>query len=144
MIVRHLMQSEVVTLPVGATLDLVDGLMRVERVRHIPIVSGKSLAGLVSQRDLLRAAVSNARRMEPGAEKEWLRGIPVEDVMTTEVLFVHPEASIGSAVEMMLKERIGCLPVVEAGELVGLLSETDCLRYLGRMIRNDEDRRSLE
>ncbi len=143
MLVRELMQRDVITLSVDATLDLAEGLMRVDRVRHIPVLSGKSVAGLVSERDLLRAAVSSFLEMEPGARAEWLGQIPVADVMTREVLVAHPEAPIDSAVDMMLNERIGCLPVVEDGELVGLLSETDCLRHFSRVMRNFDEGRSL-
>jgi CBS domain-containing protein len=142
--VRELMQKDVVTIGVDATLDLADDLMRVDRIRHIPVVSGKRLVGIVSQRGLLRAAVSNMLRLAPGAEKVWLAGISVREVMASEVFTVHAEASIASAVEMMLMQRIGCLPVLEDGRLVGLLSETDCLRYLDRILVNEQERRALE
>lgn len=143
MLVRQLMQTEVITLASGSTLDLAEDLMRVDRVHHLPVLSGDKLVGLVTERDLLRATVSTALDMDPGAQREWLRRIPVDQVMATEVLTAHPDAPIGGAVEMMLNERIGCLPVVEDGRLVGLLSETDCLRYLGRLIQNEEERRLL-
>jgi CBS domain-containing protein len=138
------MQKDVVTLAVDATLDLADDLMRVDRIRHIPVVAGKRLVGVVSQRDLLRGAVSKMLSLTPGAEKLWLAGISVREVMTSELFTVHPDASIASAVEMMLMQRIGCLPVVEDGDLVGILSETDCLRYLDRILVNEEERRALE
>lgn len=141
--VRQLMQKDVITLPVGSTLDLAAGLMRVDRVRHIPVVDGRAVVGLVSERDLLRTAVSTFMSMDPDERERWLGHIAVDDVMTREVLCAHPEAPIDGAVDMMLKERIGCLPVVEDGALVGLLSETDCLRYLSRLIHSEEERRSL-
>jgi len=133
------MQTDVLTLPSDATLDLADGLIRVHRVRHIPTVSGKRLVGLVSERDLLRAAVSNLMNRRPGAEQEWLTTISVAEVMTREVFTAHPDVEISTAAEMMLSKRIGCLPVVENGELVGILSETDCLRHLCRVVRNLEE-----
>ena len=55
-------------------------------------------------------------------------------MMTTEVVTAHPDADLGSAVEMMLQQRIGCLPVVENDRLVGLLGETDCLLQLARLL----------
>ena len=54
--------------------------------------------------------------------------------MTTEVVTAHPDADLGSAVELMLQRRIGCLPVVENDRLVGLLGETDCLLQLARLL----------
>jgi CBS domain-containing protein len=63
--------------------------------------------------------------------------------MTTNVFTVRPDASMRSAVELMLAKRIGCLPVVENGTLVGLLSESDCLRYLARILDLAEGKRDL-
>ena len=62
------------------------------------------------------------------------RHLRLRDRMTTEVVTAHPDADLGSAVEMMLQQRIGCLPVVENDRLVGLLGETDCLRQLARLL----------
>lgn len=138
--VRDLMQKDVLTLSVDATLDIADGLMRVDRVRHIPILSGTSVVGLVSERDLLRAAVSSLMNTKPSEDQAWLEGISVAEVMTREVLTAHPDADVSTAAEMMLGERIGCLPVVEDGELVGLLSETDCLRHFSRVMRDVDER----
>jgi CBS domain-containing protein len=53
--------------------------------------------------------------------------------MSSKVVTVAPDASIHTAIELMLSHRIGCLPVVEHGKLVGLVSETDCLRHLARV-----------
>jgi len=142
--VRELMQKRVVTLAVDATLDLAEGLMRVDRIRHIPVLSGDRLVGIVSQRDLLRGVVSSVLDHPPSAETPWLARVAVRDVMVSEVFTVHPDASVASAVEMLLMQRIGCLPVVEEGRLVGILTETDCLRYLNRILANEDARRALE
>jgi len=90
--------------------------------------------GIVSQRDLYRAGMSSMLRIRRSAEREWLACIPVRDVMTTDVVTVAPDETIHAAVELMLRHRIGCLPVVEHGKLVGLVSETDCLHHLARVL----------
>jgi len=132
--VRDLMQSEVVTVDAAAHLEIAEGLMRMDRIRHLPVLSGGALVGIVSQRDLFHAALSSALARSPEDEVRWLARIPVRSAMTREVLSAHPDADIRHAVEMMLRERVGCLPVVEDGRLVGLLSETDCLRYLAELL----------
>lgn len=132
--IRELMQRDVVTVDAAAHLDVAEELMRMDRVRHLPVVSDGRLVGLVSQRDLFRAALSSALARSPEDEQRWLARIPVTQAMTREVLFAHPDADVGHAVEMMLRERVGCLPVVEEGRLVGLLSETDCLRHLAELL----------
>src|SRR5262245_4742455 len=143
MLIRDLMQRDVATLLVTDTLGLADDIMELGRIRHLPVVSEDIVVGIVSQRDLYRAAVSSMLQMPRAEEREWLGQIPVVDVMSSHVVSVAPDASVHRAVELMLSNRIGCLPVVEHGKLVGLVSETDCLRYLGRVLGVSGEKTSL-
>jgi len=99
--------------------------------------------GIVSQRDLYRAAESCMLQLRRSREREWLASIPVRAVMTTNVITMAPDDTIHDAVELMLRHRIGCVPVVEHGKLVGLVSETDCLRYLARVLDISEEKAGL-
>jgi CBS domain-containing membrane protein len=130
MLVRDLMEREVVTLEAGDSLDLADDIMRLGRIRHLPIVARGQLVGILSQRDLFRAAVSSLLQLHRSAEREWLAHVPVQAVMTAPVVTAEPAMPVRTAAEIMAAKRIGCLPVVEDGKVVGLLSESDCLRYL--------------
>jgi CBS domain-containing protein len=141
--VRDLMQHEVVTLEVTDTLDLADDIMRLGRIRHLPIVSHGTVVGILSQRDLFRAAASSLLQFERRAAQDWLARIPVAAVMTPTVVEVAPDASIRTAVRLMLERKIGCLPVVEHGQLLGLLSETDCLRHLAHVLDISETKERL-
>jgi CBS domain-containing protein len=141
--VRDLMQTDVVTLDISANLDVADGLMRQDRIRHLPVVEDGRLAGLISQRDLFRAGISCVLRFQPGAETEWLAKIAVAQVMTRDVFTVHPDASVRAAVELMIQQRVGCLPVVEDERLVGLIAESDCMRYLARILGIEEQKAAL-
>lgn len=141
--VRDLMQPEVVTLEAEDHLDMADTLMRLGRIRHMPVVEEGRLVGILSQRDLFRAAISTALQLRASAEREWLKKIPVREVMVSPVRTVSPEAPITEAVHLLLEHRIGCLPVVEGEQLVGLLSETDCLRHLARLLDIQQMRQSL-
>ena len=134
MYVRDLMEKEVVTLNAGDTLDLADDIMRLGRIRHMPVTSEGKLVGILSQRDLFRAAISSVLQLRPAAEREWLAKIPVREAMTAKVTTVAPDATVHEAVRLMLEKRIGCVPVVDHGKLVGLLSESDCMRYLARLL----------
>jgi acetoin utilization protein AcuB len=133
--VRDVMEREVVTLKGDDRLDLANDIMRLGRIRHMPVVSAHRLIGVLSQRDLFRAAVSSVLTFPPRAEREWLAKIRVDEVMVAPAIAARPEWPIQQAVEMMLEKKIGCLPVVDGDNLVGLLSETDCLRLLARMLR---------
>ena len=141
--VRTLMRPDPLTLSVTDTLDIVDDLMRLGRIRHLPVVDGSSLVGIVSQRDLLRAAVSSLLKSERASERAWLRSIRVATVMTSRVLTVPTWVPLQTAVEIMLDQKIGCLPVVDDGKLVGLLTETDCLRQLRAVLQAGDTRQGL-
>lgn len=143
MYVSDLMQREVVTLEAADSLDLAEDIMRLGRIRHMPVVAEGRLVGILSQRDLFRAAVSSVLKLQRSAEREWLAKIPVRDVMTAEVVTIGPGAPLADAVQLMLERRIGCLPVVEDGRLVGLLSESDCLRHLARLLDISEAKSRL-
>lgn len=128
------MTREVVTLDASDSLDLADDLMRLGRIRHMPIVSGGRLVGILSQRDLFRAAISSVLQFRSSTEREWLAKISIREAMTASVYTVTPGTAVREAVEIMIEKRIGCLPVLEEGAVVGLLSESDCLRYLARLL----------
>lgn len=133
--VRDIMTTEVVTLNAADSLDLASDVMTLGRIRHMPVVRGDALVGILSQRDLFRGAISSVLRLRPAAEREWLAKVRVEDVMTPHVITAEPDWPIRRAVDAMLKGKLGCLPVVdERNALVGLVSETDCLRLLAQML----------
>jgi acetoin utilization protein AcuB len=141
--VWQLMSSGVATLDANTTLNVADDLMQLKRIRHLPVLAAGRLVGLVTQRDLFLAGVSSVLNFRRRSEKEWLGRIKIEEVMTTDLVTIAPEADIEEAVTRMLERKIGCLPVVAAGKLVGLLTETDCLRYLQRILSIADVKRRL-
>ena len=141
--VRDLMETDVVTLEQDETLDLADQIMRLGRIRHMPVISNGRLVGMLSQRDLFRASISSVLHLRGAAETEWLAKIDVREAMTRPVTTIAPDASIREAVELMLETKVGCLPVVDAGKIIGLLSESDCLRYLARLLAIAAERDTL-
>jgi acetoin utilization protein AcuB len=132
--VADAMQREVVTMAPEERLDLASDLMTLGRIRHIPVVTGGEVVGMLTQRDLFRAAISSVLELRPAAEREWLGKIHVNEVMTQPVVTGRAEWSLRRAVDLMIERRIGGLPVVENGQLVGLLSESDCLRLLAQLL----------
>jgi CBS domain-containing protein len=124
-----------VTLGPNETLDLSQDLMRLGRVRHLPVVDEVGqLVGIVSNRDLLEASLSKTLDFEPSSRRAFLRSVEVREVMTKEVVTIEPEASLEEAARLLVRRQIGCLPVVRPdGTLLGLLTETDLLRaaFLG-------------
>jgi CBS domain-containing membrane protein len=134
--VQDVMQKEVATLSLEDSLDVAEDIMNLGRVRHLPVVAGdRRLVGRVTQRDLLRASVASVLELSRSVEHDWLKAIPVRLVMSTELLTVSPTETLNDAVQLMISKKFGCLPVVEDAKLVGLLTETDCLQVLARLLK---------
>ena len=141
--VGEVMRLEVVTLAPEDRLDVASDIMTLGRIRHMPVVAHDQVVGILTQRDLFRAAISSALQLRPAAEREWLAKIHVREVMTTKVFTVEPDEPVHNAVTQMIEKRVGCLPVVQHSKLVGLLSESDCLRFLARLLDISDARQQL-
>ena len=109
---------------VGDALDLMDTLA----IRHLPVVEGTTLVGLVSDRDLaahvlpLRAAIAH-----PDEAKSRL-GTPVSELLRDEVLTVAASDDVGKAIDSMLVFGLGALPVVDGRSLIGIVTTIDVLQ----------------
>ena len=127
--VRDIMTSDVATLELNDELSLADDIMKLGRIRHLPVVDEGRLVGIMSQRDLFKASLASAMGFGEKAKREFMKTVAVKEVMVDEVITTSPEASIEEAGRVMLERKIGCLPVLEEGGLVGLVTETDILRH---------------
>ena len=125
--VRDVMTADPTTLKRNDKLTLADDIMRLGRVRHLPVLDDddKTLVGIVTQRDLFRDALAQALGYGRHAQRQLLDSLAVRDVMTTEVVTIRPDASLVYAARVLTEKKIGCLPVVENGRLVGILTEGD-------------------
>jgi CBS domain-containing protein len=128
--VRDIMQTKVVTISVTERLSTVEDIMTLGRVRHIPVVHGGRLVGVLSQRDLLRASLSELGTYGTEARRAFLHAIEIERVMSTPAITIGPDAGVQLAARLMADHRIGCLPVVENEQFVGLVTETDVLVWV--------------
>jgi CBS domain-containing protein len=127
--VREVMKKKVVKISADDTLWIVKEIMDLASVRHIPVVDGGALVGVVSQRDLLRASLSNVMGISAEEQKIFLEGVRISEVMSAPARTIAPGEAIQSAARAMAEHKIGCLPVVEGREIVGILTETDVLHY---------------
>jgi acetoin utilization protein AcuB len=125
--VADVMQSEVVTVSPETSVLAVERLMRQHGVRHVPVVAGGKLLGVVSARDLARAQASPATSLARHELHYLLDRLTVEEIMSRPVIVVEPSLALDEAVRLMLVEGIRALPVTEAGRLVGVLTDADVL-----------------
>jgi CBS domain-containing protein len=128
--VRDLMSPEVATVQRNDQLLLADDLMRLGRIRHTPVLDEQTgeVVGILSQRDLFRGALARALGYGQHAQQKVLGMLLVKDVMTTDPVTAHPDMPIAEAARLMLDRKLGCLPVIEDGKLVGILTESDFVR----------------
>jgi len=128
---RHVRTHFISAAPEDTLLEA-DRIMRLARIRHLPIVRKGALVGLLSHRDVLAASISKLQECDPADRLNHLRGIKIEEVMSRDLATATEETTLGVAAQRMLRLKIGCLPVVRGGpsgpSLVGILTESDLLR----------------
>lgn len=127
--VSRIMRRDFVSLDLKDRLDFADDVMSLGRIRHLPVLQNGRLIGIVSQRDLLASSLSSVLEVDPKHRRSFLRAVDVQEVMTHPVITVAEDTPASEAARLMLRHRIGCIPVVDAdGAPLGLLTETDLLR----------------
>jgi CBS domain-containing protein len=132
--VEDVMTREVVTLGPEDTLrDAVNAVQR-NRIRHIPIVEGERLVGMVTDRDIKRVTPSLHGGISQDEFNRTLDELTLGHVMTRDPLSVHPQTSIKDAVALLIDRKYGALPVVEGETLVGIVSDIDFLREFHTML----------
>ena len=125
-VVADLMSKEVATLERNDRLSIADDVMKLGRVRHLPVLGEDGeLVGIISQRDLLYGSLASILGYGSVARGKLLSTILVKEAMTTDPLVVAPDTAIAEAARIMTVNKIGCLPVVEGDALVGILTESD-------------------
>ncbi len=113
--------------------------MRENRIRHLPVVERGRLVGFVTDRDLRHALPSRAVGLEMHELPHLAEKVNVWEVMARVLVTIHREAPISEAARLLLKYRIGGLPVVKGDTLVGIITKTDLVRAL---LDREEARRS--
>jgi acetoin utilization protein AcuB len=130
MFVGNRMSHPVISVP--PDLPIVDALnlMKREHIRRTPVVKDGKLIGIVSDKDLLNASPSPATSLSVWEMNYLLSKIKVKDVMTREVLTVNEETPLEEAARIMADNKIGGLPVMRDGHVVGIITETDLFKLL--------------
>ena len=127
--VERIMAHEFLSVGSDERLDFVDDVMGLGRIRHLPVVDEGRLVGVVSQRDLLAASLSRVLDFDGSQRRTFLRSVGVAEVMARNPITVSPSTPLRDAARLILRHKIGCLPVVdEDGRCIGLVTETDLLR----------------
>jgi len=125
--VSDVMTRDVVTVRPNDLLSLADELLKQGRFRHLVVVDDGAVVGVVSQRDIFYGTLAWSMGMGSRSFEQALTSSPVKDVMHGDPATVDPDVPLAEAARIMMERKIGCLPVVEADRLVGILTEGDFL-----------------
>jgi acetoin utilization protein AcuB len=126
MLVKDRMTRDLVTITPDTSFPDAFRLIREKKIRHLPVVNEKGkLIGLVAQTDLLHASPSSATTLTVFEINYLLANLHVKEVMSSPPITVPVDAPLEEAARVMVEKKIGCLPVMQNGKLVGMITETD-------------------
>jgi acetoin utilization protein AcuB len=135
MLVKERMSHPVITIHPDLPIQEALKRMRAERVRRFPVVDKRGrLVGIVSERDLLHAAPSDATSLSIWEVNYLVSKITVEKVMTRKVFTIAEDTPLEEAARIMADHKIGGLPIVRDGEVVGIITETDLFKIFLEML----------
>lgn len=124
--VGDIMTPHPITLPPEAGIREARDICQKHSIRHIPVLdSSDRLVGLISDRDIFRASESSLAKLSSVQRQEQDDSIKIQDFMTTNLHIITPQASIEMAARHIENRKIGSLPVVEQGKLVGIITDSD-------------------
>jgi len=125
MLVRDVMTYNVVTIPSSTPVLEAERILEFHRFERLPVVDKGKLVGLVTKDDLLKASPSPATSLSRGELLYLLSKLTVGEIMKKKVVTISPDTTIEQATAVAQANRVGCLPVVEDGRVVGILTTND-------------------
>lgn len=129
--VSHIMTTDLITLNISDDLSKAESLFNTHHIRHIPVVEAEKVIGMLSKTDLLRISfVENYGESEANVDTAVYSMLSLSQVMTKAVETVDAGATIREVAEILSKHEFHALPVTENGELKGIVTTTDLIRYL--------------
>jgi CBS domain-containing protein len=129
-LVRDWMTTHPITIAPTTTLPEAQQIMMENHIRRLPVVWHDKLVGILTFGDIREAKPSDATTLSVYELNYLLDRLTVKSIMTPDPITIHPDESIRQAARLMLEYKIGGLPVVENGEVLGILTETDFCRLL--------------
>jgi acetoin utilization protein AcuB len=144
MLVEKRMKRDPVTVAPDDSFRHAMTLIRQKGIRHLPVVEGGQLVGIVTDRDIRQASPSPATSLEIHELHYLLEKVRIHEIMTRKVYTVTPDTPIEEAARLMLTHKIGGLPVLNERTLVGIITETDILRAFMEVMGVQQEQTRLE
>lgn len=128
--ISHIMTKNVHTVNVSDDLHEAIEIVKKNHIRHLPVLEGKEVVGIISRTDINRLTFSSLFDNQEGADEAILEMLSIPQVMTQKPRTVDASLSIREVAEILATEEYHALPVIENGELVGIVTTTDVIKYM--------------
>jgi len=128
--VQDWMTPNPITIEPDTVLGQANRLMKEHKIRRLPVVDHGKLVGIVTLGDLREASPSDATALSIFEIHYLLAKLTISDIMTRNPITVSPDTTIYDAAQLMLEHKIGGLPVVQEGKVVGVITESDIFRMV--------------
>ncbi len=128
MLVRDCMTKKLITIDAETPIIKAFRIMKDNNIRRLPVMRNEKLAGVITDRDLKEATPSKATSLDVHEIYSLLSEVKVKDIMSKDLLTIGPDESIEKAAMLMLSKKISGLPVIEAGNLTGVITQTDIFK----------------
>ncbi len=129
--VSSIMTKDVITLNHKDNLETAERLFKTQKIRHIPVVSGNKVIGMLSYTDILRISFADAVTMDSDyVDTSVYNLFTIEQVMAKNLVSVSSNATIKETAELLAEKEFHAIPVIDDGELMGIVTTTDLIKYL--------------
>jgi len=129
MLVGKRMSHPVITIHQDASVDDALRLMDKENIRRLPVVNDRGhMVGIICERDLIKAQPSEATTLDVWEQKEYLRKLKIDRMMTRDVITVNEDSTLEEAASIMADKSVSGLPVMRDQKIVGIITETDIFK----------------
>jgi len=138
--VSEIAHTVLVTVTMDHTIGRARDIMKMKKIRHLLVMDGSELVGVITDRDVRSHLSPHIDTPIESSEDERTLETKIHKVMTRDLITISPDTPIGEAASLLLKHKIGCLPVMDKdGSAVGIVTDADFLGYLARGIGVKED-----
>jgi acetoin utilization protein AcuB len=138
--ISEIAHTVLVTVTMDHTIGRARDIMKMKKIRHLLVMDGGELVGVITDRDVRSHLSPHIDTPIESLEDEKTLETKIHKVMTRDLITISPDTPIGEAASLLLKHKIGCLPVIDKdGSAVGIVTDADFLGYLARGIGVKED-----
>ena len=135
-LVSHIMTKHVISVNIKDHLRHVIDLIKKEKIRHLPVVDGDQIKGIISSTDLNRLTFSNLFDQQDNSEDAILDMLSIDQVMHTHPMTVNSNNTIKEVAEIFANHHFHALPVMEENRLVGIVTTTDIIKFLLKQLES--------